>query len=68
MQPGGSLGESIVGEVLGTGTGRGIGFMFVIAGGLLLIVSGIVALIPHIRNLESELPDVIPDVPKEIVT
>lgn len=63
MQPGGALANGIVGQLLGTGVGRGIGFMFVIAGSLLLVVSGIAALNPHIRNLERELPDVIPDTP-----
>lgn len=66
MQPGGAMGSSFVGTLLGTGTGRGTGFMFVIAGGLLLIVSAFVWLNPHIRNIETELPDVIPDKPQEI--
>lgn len=66
MQPGGALGASFIGRLLGTGTGRGIGFMFVIAGGLLLVVSLVVWMNKHIRNIETELPDVIPDTPKEL--
>lgn len=59
MQPGGSLADGFVGSLLGTGLGRGIGFMFVLAGIVLIIVSAIAALNPRLRNLETELPDVI---------
>ena len=42
-----------------TGAGRGIGLMFVIAGLLAVVVSGLTYLNPHIRELEQELPDAI---------
>ncbi len=46
-----------IGTLLGTGPGRGIGFMFVLLG---IFVIGIVAVawnLPRIRNLEVEVPD-----------
>ncbi len=46
-----------VGQLIGTGGGRGIGFLHVVAGvGVaLLAVAGWMA--PHVRNIETELPD-----------
>lgn len=66
MQPGGRLANGFVGNLLGTGLGRGIGFMFVLAGIVLIIVSAVTALNPRIRNLETELPDVVPDATSQI--
>jgi hypothetical protein len=50
-----------VGLVLGTGPGRGIGFLFVLLGllTLLSVVAGY--LYPHLRQLEEELRDCVPD-------
>jgi MFS family permease len=48
-----------VGSVIGTGPGRGVGFMFIVAG-LLTAALGIIGyLIPRIRHLETELPDYV---------
>lgn len=58
LAPDGALASS-VGAVLGTGTGRGVGFMFVLAG---LATVGLAVLgyaLPRIRNLETELPDFV---------
>ena len=60
MSEGGMLANTLIGTLLGTGPGRGIGLMFVIAGLLGVIVSGLAYLNPRIRNVEQELPDVIP--------
>jgi DHA3 family macrolide efflux protein-like MFS transporter len=56
LTPGGPLAHS-VGRVLGTGSGRGTGLLFIVLGMALLltIVGG--ALYPHLRNVEDELPD-----------
>ena len=60
MSEGGMLANTLIGALLGTGPGRGIGLMFVISGLLGVIVSGLAYLNPRIRNVEQELPDVIP--------
>jgi DHA3 family macrolide efflux protein-like MFS transporter len=60
MREGGMLANTWIGALLGTGPGRGIGLMFVISGLLAIIVSGLAYLNPRIRNVEQELPDVIP--------
>lgn len=59
---GGGLADS-VGSLIGTGPGRGIGFMFVLMGAGTLVLAVVAAAVPAIRNLEVELPDMIPDEP-----
>ena len=59
MDVNGTLANTFLGTMLGTGPGRGIGLMFVISA-----MAGIIATIlayanPRIRNIEDELPDVI---------
>ncbi|MFZ6018811.1 MAG: MFS transporter, partial [Chloroflexota bacterium] len=61
MRPGGVLAESLPGMLIGAGTGRGIGLMFVISGILLMVATTFAFLNPRILNLEKELPDAIPD-------
>lgn len=56
LLPSGTLASS-VGEVIGTGPGRGIGLLYVVAG---LATMGIAVAgwsLHHVRNIESELPD-----------
>ncbi len=48
----------VLGPILGVGTGRGIGLMFVAAGLVLLAVTALAWGNHHIRNVETELPDV----------
>jgi DHA3 family macrolide efflux protein-like MFS transporter len=56
LAPGGGLAAS-VGRVIGTGPGRGIGFLF-IALGLLMLAATLVSFTnPRLRHVESELPD-----------
>ncbi|MEM7114078.1 MAG: MFS transporter [Chloroflexota bacterium] len=45
----------------GSGAGRGIGFLLVSSGLILLVATIIVFLNPRVRHLEDELPDVLPD-------
>jgi hypothetical protein len=59
MAPGGALADT-VGKVLGTGPGRGVGFMFVTLGLVAIATSLITWQFPRIRNVEDELPDAIP--------
>jgi MFS family permease len=59
LAPGGSL-AGVVGQFLGVGPGRGIGLIFVLMGILLIVITLIGRLNPHIRHVEDELPDAIP--------
>lgn len=52
-----------VGQIIGVGDGRGIGLMYILAGGLTLIGTGVAFLYGPMRRLERELPDVTPDDP-----
>jgi MFS transporter, DHA3 family, macrolide efflux protein len=61
MQSNGLLASTLIGSILDTGPGRGIGLMFVIAGFTGILVSILVFASPRVRNLEDEIPDVIPD-------
>jgi hypothetical protein len=52
-------------RLIGSGPGRGIGLMFVLAGGLLWLVTGLVLRDRRIRRVEVELPDVLPARPEQ---
>jgi MFS transporter, DHA3 family, macrolide efflux protein len=52
---------STVGQFLGVGPGRGIGFLFVLLGLFNFAITICGFLYPRLRNLESELPDQVPD-------
>lgn len=60
MQPGGALDGTFVSALLGSGAGRGVGLLFVLAGLLLLLVSLLAFANPRIRYVETELPDQVP--------
>jgi len=63
MQNQGSLLNSIFGGVYGSGPGAGMGLLISITG-LLTILVGLIPLgIPHIRNVETLLPDFISEEP-----
>jgi len=57
MKDGGALANTFIGQILGTGPGRGIGLMFVISGIAALVISALVFANPRIRNVEDELPN-----------
>lgn len=61
MMDGGRLAQSFIGQVIGVGPGRGIGLMYVIGmvGTMLAIVFTLAN--PRVRNVETELPDVVFD-------
>jgi hypothetical protein len=48
-----------LGQILGTGAGRGIGLLFVSMGLLLVLITAISCLSPHLRHVEDELPDAV---------
>jgi MFS transporter, DHA3 family, macrolide efflux protein len=59
MLAGGStLASGPLGLLLGTGPGRGIGLMFLLSGGILVLVSALAWSNVHIRRVEDQLPDV----------
>jgi MFS transporter, DHA3 family, macrolide efflux protein len=62
MSPAGGLAGSL-GQVFGVGPGRGIALMFVGLGGLIVVLAVVGWLMPSLRRVEEELPDVIPEPP-----
>jgi MFS transporter, DHA3 family, macrolide efflux protein len=62
MAPGGLLAGS-AGRVLGVGEGRGIGLLFMVLGVLILITVAVAWRVPRLRNVETELPDMVDDEP-----
>ncbi len=58
---GGALAETFIGRWLGVGPSRGIGLMMISSGLILMVVSLFVYLNPRIRNIESEIPDAVPE-------
>ncbi|PTL74977.1 MFS transporter [Vitiosangium sp. GDMCC 1.1324] len=67
LAPGGALASS-VGLIVGTGKGRGIGFLFVVLGCVMAVNVLITWLSPRVRHIETELPDALPDKPQGNVT
>lgn len=57
LAPGGKLAGS-VGTWIGVGPGRGIALMLVLSGGVILLTSVLGYLLPGVRNLESDYPDI----------
>ena len=58
LMPGGPLAGSI-GQVVGVGAGRGMGFIFVVMGFFALIVVAAGFAMPRLRNLDEEIADAI---------
>jgi hypothetical protein len=56
MAPDGALAESL-GRLIGVGTGRGIGLIFILMGLLISFAAAVAYLHPRIRLVEEELPD-----------
>ncbi len=52
-----------VGQIIGVGDGRGMGLMFILAGLLTLIGTGVTLVYRPMRRVEYDLPDVLPDEP-----
>lgn len=59
MSEGGVLARSFVGDLLGTGPGRGIGAMMVFVGLLPVLWAVFAYSIPKIRDVETDLPDAV---------
>jgi hypothetical protein len=56
---GGTLAGTVVGRLIGTGPGRGVGLMFICLGVLTLLTVALAALNPRLRGLEAEIPDAV---------
>ena len=65
MREGGVLASTILGSLLGTGAGRGMGLMFVLAGLGGVLASVLAYAHPRIRRVEDELADVMPKAGEE---
>ena len=52
-----------IGQIIGTGAGRGLGLLFVCMGLLLVLITAISCLSPHLRRVEDELPDAVTSQP-----
>lgn len=65
LRPGGALAGS-VGAVIGVGDGRGIAFMFLLAGGLLVVLA-LLASSPRVRRAD-RLPDLLHADPEQATT
>jgi len=50
-----------IGQIIGSGAGRGIGLLFVLIGILTVTLTLIAQRYPRLRRIEDELPDSIPD-------
>jgi DHA3 family macrolide efflux protein-like MFS transporter len=67
MAEGGAMADTFLGTLLGTGPGRGIGLMLIISCLFLWVESLVAYANPRIRNVETEIPDAIPDELEEIL-
>ena len=50
-----------VGQIIGTGQGRGIGLLYIILGTIILLATAVAFLHPRLRKIDTELPDIIID-------
>jgi MFS family permease len=57
----GPLANTLVGALVGVGAGRGMGLIFILSGAFMVAASALVFLNPRVRNVETELPDALPD-------
>lgn len=60
MSANGALAGTI-GQVIGVGAGRGIGLLFIVVGGLTILITIAAYQYPRLRLVETELPDILPD-------
>ena len=58
MAPGGALATTFIGQIMGTGPGRGLALLFVVIGLALILASVIALSLPRLRNVDSEIPNV----------
>lgn len=61
LREGGALSGTLIAHLIGVGPGRGIGFIFILAGLGTLVVNLFTFINPVIRGIETDIPDVILD-------
>lgn len=61
MAVNGRLANTFIGQLIGTGEGRGIGLLFIVIGLMTILFAVAGYAYPRIRFIESELPDALPD-------
>lgn len=67
LAPGGALAGRLGPLLGGTGAGRGIGLLFVVMGGMCLLVAVAGLLSPGLMRMEDTLPDALPDALPEVL-
>ncbi|MCC6500315.1 MAG: MFS transporter [Anaerolineales bacterium] len=65
LETNGAWANTFIGALLGTGAGRGIGFMLVASALVGIVVTLFVYANPRIRNLEDEIPDAVGESPEK---
>ncbi len=53
---------STLGQIIGTGPGRGMGLMFILLGALMILTTSVAALYRPLRRVEAEIADALVDV------
>lgn len=59
LREGGALASTWIGTLVGVGPGRGIGALYLASAVVLWVASGLAWANPHIRHVETDLPDAI---------
>ncbi|NLN69461.1 MAG: MFS transporter [Chloroflexi bacterium] len=62
---GGALADTFIGRWIGVGSGRGIGLMMICSGFVLMAASAAAYLNPRVRQIETEIPDVLLESPPD---
>ncbi|MCC6602938.1 MAG: MFS transporter [Anaerolineae bacterium] len=70
LREGGALASTWIGSLVGVGPGRGIGALYLVSAVVLWAASGLAWANPHIRHVETDLPDAViePDHSGELLT
>ncbi|HRN50223.1 MAG TPA: MFS transporter [Anaerolineales bacterium] len=59
LMPGGVLADTLIGQLVGVGPGRGMALFFAVIGLLVLVITVIALGSPRLRKVQDEIPDVI---------
>ncbi|WP_431902704.1 non-ribosomal peptide synthetase/MFS transporter [Nonomuraea sp. bgisy101] len=59
LEPGGALADTVVGTIVGVGSGRGIGLLLAVTGALLVVWGALGLWYRPLRRMEDDLPDAV---------